>query len=92
MPFQTRGGVGALSDLEIDTDKDWKGYEILNVILSLYDDQNLSLGTDDDFRIRYESADDEFHITADGSLIATIDKTGNLSIDGSLTTGAGLTE
>jgi len=64
MPFQTGGaaGVTTLSDLEIDTDKDWKGYSILNFVADLGDDQKIFLGADDDYSIRYDSADDTFYI------------------------------
>jgi len=64
MPFRTGGaaGAGTLSDLEIDTDKDWKGYSILNFVADLGDDQKIFLGADDDYSLRYDSADDTFYI------------------------------
>jgi len=64
MPFQTGGaaGVTTLSDLQIDVDKDWKGYSILNFVADLGDDQKISLGADDDYSIRYDSADDTFYV------------------------------
>jgi len=64
MPFQTGGaaGVSNLSGLTIDTDKDWKGYSILNFVADLGDDQKIFLGADDDYSIRYDSADDTFYI------------------------------
>jgi len=42
MPFRTAGGISSLSKLEIDADKDWKGYEISNVTL-----QDLTRGSVD---------------------------------------------
>jgi len=64
MPFQAGGvgGVKTLSDLEIDTDKDWKGYSILNFVADLGDDQKIFLGADDDYSLRYDSADDTFYV------------------------------
>jgi len=55
-------GVTTLSDLEIDVDKDWKGYSILNFVADLGDDQKIYLGADDDYSIRYDSTDDTFYI------------------------------
>jgi len=42
MPFRGKGGVSTLSGLQIDVDKDWKGYEISNVTL-----QDLTRGSVD---------------------------------------------
>jgi len=64
MPFQVGGaaGITTLSDLEIDVDKDWGGYSILNFVADLGDDQKIYLGADDDYSIRYDSADDTFYV------------------------------
>jgi len=61
MPFRT-AGISSLSKLEIDADKDWKGYSILNFVADLGDDQKIFLGADDDYSIRYDSADDTFYV------------------------------
>jgi len=62
MPFRGKGGASTLSDLEIDVDKDWKGHSILNFVADLGDDQKIFLGADDDYSLRYDSADDTFYI------------------------------
>ena len=62
MPTSPPAGVRNLSGLNIDVDKDWSGYSILNFVADLGDDQKIFLGADDDYSIRYDSTDDTFYV------------------------------
>jgi len=70
-PQGAGGGVSALSDLDINTDKDWASYIIKNLgqpsavndaLRQPGDDEKIYFGTDSDYSLYYDSTNDEYVI------------------------------